>query len=76
VTTRPLIEVQPNTNRRFVLVGSGRLLDTTDIASTMPQSYYANARVEQQLGQHDPPVSVTFPIRRSNLLANSDPVAA
>jgi len=76
VTTRPLIEVQPNTNRRFVLVGSGRLLDTTDIASTMPQSYYAirdgsNSKFSDSTTL---PSGVTFPIGRSNLLANSDPV--
>ena len=40
-TTRPTIVVQPGTNRRFVTIGSGRLLHTSDINSTQPQGFYA-----------------------------------
>ena len=41
VTTAPLVETDPATNRRFVLVGTGRLLDRSDIASTQMQNFYA-----------------------------------
>lgn len=40
VTSRPLIEYDPATLKRFVLVGTGRLLDKTD-TSALQQSFYA-----------------------------------
>jgi len=40
VTTQPLIEIQPLTKKRFVLIGTGRLLDPSDIQSAQQQSYY------------------------------------
>jgi type IV pilus assembly protein PilY1 len=76
ITTRPLIEVQPGTNRRFVLVGAGRLLDTTDIGSTQAQSYWAfrdgsGARFTDSASL---PSGVSFPLKRSDMLANTDPL--
>ena len=41
VTSRPLVVVQPHTNRRFVTVGTGRLLHSSDIASAQAQRYFA-----------------------------------
>lgn len=41
VTSRPLVVIQPNTNRRWVTVGTGRLLASSDIASTQPQAFFA-----------------------------------
>lgn len=41
VTTRPLAIVHPKTNRRYVTVGSGRLLDSSDIGNTQPQAFFA-----------------------------------
>ncbi len=41
VTTQPLVEVHPVTRQRFVLVGTGRLLDRSDILSGQNQSFYA-----------------------------------
>jgi type IV pilus assembly protein PilY1 len=43
VTSRPSIQVHPGTKKRFVLLGTGRLLDDTDITSTQMQTYYAIA---------------------------------
>ena len=40
VTTRPLIVIQPGTNKRFVTVGTGRLLGDTDLGSSQVQAYY------------------------------------
>ena len=72
VTSRPVIEVHPTLKKRFVMVGTGRLLDTTDIASTQVQSFYAimdgtNARFNTAA---DLPTSVNFPITKANLANN------
>ncbi len=41
VTSRPLVVIQPRTNRRYVTVGSGRLLANSDVGNTQPQGFYA-----------------------------------
>ncbi|REN09561.1 hypothetical protein DSI41_21060, partial [Mycobacterium tuberculosis] len=41
VTTAPLIEIHPVTRKRFVLLGTGRLLDSSDVNSTATQTFYA-----------------------------------
>lgn len=41
VTSRPVVAIQPGTNRRFVTVGTGKLLDSSDITSTQSQRFYA-----------------------------------
>ncbi|RST51859.1 pilus assembly protein [Variovorax sp. MHTC-1] len=41
VTTAPLIEINPVTRKRFVLLGTGKLLDPSDVNSKAPQSFYA-----------------------------------
>ena len=76
ITTRPLVEVQPGTNRRFVLVGAGRLLDTTDIGATQVQSYWA---FRDGSGAHfndatSLPSGVSFPLGRANVLADTNPL--
>lgn len=40
VTSRPLVEVCPKTADRFVMAGTGRLLDTSDTGSVQKQTYY------------------------------------
>jgi type IV pilus assembly protein PilY1 len=74
ITARPLVEVHPNLNKRFVLVGTGRLLDSSDIASTQPQTFYA---ITDGSGAHfnaasDLPTGITFPITRAVLAANTN----
>lgn len=41
ITTPPLIEIQPNSKKRFVMFGTGKLLDSTDITSNKEQTFYA-----------------------------------
>lgn len=41
ITTQPLVEIDPKTKKRYVLFGTGQLLDTVDINSTAGQSFYA-----------------------------------
>ena len=74
ITARPLIEIHPNLNKRFVLVGTGRLLDSSDISSTQPQTFYA---ITDGSGSHfnaaaDLPSGITFPITRAVLAANTN----
>lgn len=41
VTTRPLTESDSNSDKRYIMIGTGRLLGSSDISSTQPQSFYA-----------------------------------
>jgi type IV pilus assembly protein PilY1 len=41
ITTAPLIEISPTTRRRYVLVGTGQLLSTSDIINANMQTFYA-----------------------------------
>jgi type IV pilus assembly protein PilY1 len=41
ITTAPLIEVQPKSKKRYVLFGTGKLLDSSDINSAREQTFYA-----------------------------------
>ena len=72
VTSRPLIEVHPTQKKRFVLVGTGRLLDNLDIGDAQVQSFYSiadgtNARFNQAVNL---PTGISFPITRSVLVTN------
>ena len=40
ITTQPLVQVHPKQRKRVVLVGTGRLLDSTDIVGGQVQSFY------------------------------------
>ena len=40
ITTAPLIEIHPTTRKRYVMVGTGRLLSSQDMSSSAPQSFY------------------------------------
>jgi type IV pilus assembly protein PilY1 len=77
ITARPLIEVHPNLRKRFVLVGTGRLLNSTDISSAQPQTFYA---ISDGSGSHfnqdpaDLPSGIHFPITRAVLAANTNPL--
>ena len=75
VTSRPLIEVHPSLKKRFVLVGTGRLLDNTDINSTQVQSFYAIADGTNAKFNVAPTPPITFPIPRSALSLNTTPLA-
>jgi len=75
VTTRPLIEIEPNSSARYVLVGTGRLLADSDVASSKVQSFYA---IVDGLGASGAfyksstlPTGVTFPIGRDKLNADT-----
>ncbi|GBU14797.1 hypothetical protein AwPolaro_01750 [Polaromonas sp.] len=41
VTTHPLVEIQPLSKKRFIMLGTGQLLGSPDITSEAPQTFYA-----------------------------------
>lgn len=70
ITTAPRIELDYNSagsgTRRWVFVGTGKYLDTSDLTDTQVQSMYA-----LRDGTGDAPATVTTPIARTNLVKNS-----
>ncbi len=74
VTSRPLVVVQPGTNKRFVTVGTGRLLHPNDSGSTQAQRFFA---IIDGSGVHfnsssDLPSGMSFPLTRNNLKELTD----
>lgn len=83
ITSKPLPVVQPGTNRRYVTVGTGRLLDATDLNNSQAQRFFAiidgtNATFSKDgtiSGEtRDLPLTggVNFPLTISNLLELTD----
>lgn len=79
ITTPPMIEVDPSTGKRYVLVGTGQLLSDDDVSSSQIQSFYAIVDGTSDYGKFYTastlPSSVSFPITRSVLVANTDLIA-
>lgn len=80
VTTRPLIEIEPNSQKRYVLIGTGRLLADSDIASSQTQSFYAIIDGQSTFGAFyggttTLPGTQAFPLHRVDLEANTDLLA-
>ena len=67
--------MHPGTKKRFVMVGTGRLLDPSDVASVQGQSFYAIAdgiNASFNATPFPPSVLPAYPILRSQLALNSD----
>ena len=63
ITAAPLVEIDPATKSRYVLIGTGRLLDSSDIVTgTAQESYYAIID-----GNISAVSAAATPITRSNL---------
>lgn len=78
ITTRPLIEIDPSSGKRYVMVGTGKLLATSDITTNAQQTFYAiidgtasnfNTASTLPSGEH-------FPLGRADLAAVADSVAS
>jgi len=74
VTTRPLVEIDPTSNKRYVMLGTGRLLADSDIADGHRQSFYA---VSDGLGSFGGFLASSsdvarFPFTRADLEADTD----
>ena len=72
VTSRPLVVVHPPTNRRYVTVGTGRLLDNPDISSTTAQRFYAVIDGTANTFAATGPGGAAFPITHSQLVKHTD----
>jgi len=74
VTTRPLTEVQPSTQKRYIVVGTGRLLANSDVLNSQTQTLYviADGTSDVFYASGDLPTGVNFPIQRSDMEANTD----
>lgn len=66
ITSRPLVQVHPATRKRYVMVGTGQLLDASDINSSAIQSFYA---VIDGTATGFRPADSTMPVTRSGLTA-------
>ncbi|MCW5635919.1 MAG: pilus assembly protein [Rubrivivax sp.] len=69
VTTRPLVVVQPDNQRRWVTVGTGKLLDTTDLTTTQQQTMYAIVDGTARNFSATAPTGFTYPLARNRLRA-------
>jgi type IV pilus assembly protein PilY1 len=69
VTTSPVIQVDTNTGKRYVFVGTGKLLDSADMNSTQTQTFYAinDGTLSSFYTASTLPTGVTFPIQRTDL---------
>lgn len=74
VTTQPLIEIQPSTKQRYVMLGTGRLLASSDVDSALGQDFYA--LIDGSASAFNTaaalPSGVSFPLVRANLTALTD----
>jgi len=76
VMTHLQIEIEPNSQKRYVLAGTGQLLGDTDISSSSVQSFYAIVDGTSTSGKFYTsatlPSGATYPITRSQLEPNTD----
>ncbi len=81
ITTAPVVDFSPNDNKRYVFVGTGRYLDSSDSLNTQQQTFYAlrdgssSARFEDTAtptSGFSLPSGASFPLDRSQLVSNSD----
>ncbi len=74
ITSKPLPIVQPGTNRRYITVGTGRLLDSSDLNSTQAQRCLAildctNAFFSTEA---DLPTGLAYPLTVANMRQLTD----
>jgi type IV pilus assembly protein PilY1 len=78
VTVRPRIAVDPGSTKRYVVIGTGRLLDDTDVADGQRQTVYAIADGTSTAGgfftSATLPSGVSHPLTRAALNNNSNPL--
>jgi type IV pilus assembly protein PilY1 len=77
ITTSPLIEIDKGTLKRYVFVGTGRILADSDVNSTQTQSFYAilDGNQSQPFNSGTLPAGGSFPINRSQMVDNTSTIA-
>ncbi len=74
ITTRPLIEIDPSSQKRYVMLGTGKLLARSDITTNNQQSFYAiiDGTATSFNTSSTLPAGETFPLTRSDLVQVAD----
>lgn len=74
ISTPVRVMIEPNSGKRYLLVGTGRLLADSDITSTQTQSFYAiiDGTSSAMYTAATLPTGVSFPVTRSKLNQNTD----
>ncbi len=76
VSVRPLVEMDPSSKKRYVLIGTGKLLADSDMRNSSVQSFYAIVDGTGAYGKfYTPstlPSGVSFPIGRRGLEHNKN----
>ena len=78
VTTSPIVEVDTNTSKRYAFIGTGRLLDASDMTRAQTQTFYAinDGTLSSFYTASTLPSGVTFPIQRTDLNDNTSTVTS
>ncbi|KQW02593.1 hypothetical protein ASC87_12830 [Rhizobacter sp. Root1221] len=71
ITSRPRVEIQSSNLKRYIMFGTGRLLDDADIGSTQNQSFYA---ITDGVASRFNANASDLPVRRGRMTLNSDPL--
>ncbi len=74
ITTRPLIEIDPSSQKRYVMVGTGKLLARSDITTNNQQTFYAiiDGTASSFNTASTLPAGETFPLTRADLVPVAD----
>nr|WP_315465625.1 PilC/PilY family type IV pilus protein [uncultured Rhodoferax sp.] len=72
VTSRPLIEIHPSTSKRYILIGTGRLLADSDTSSKAVQSVYSIYDGTSGYGAFQAASTYDTPLTRGTLEANTN----
>ncbi|MFA6178088.1 MAG: PilC/PilY family type IV pilus protein [Candidatus Methylopumilus sp.] len=71
VTTPPVVEFDQSTSKRFVFVGTGRLLADSDVTNTQEQTFYAINDGTQSAFFTSSTAPTAFPFTRANMVDNN-----
>lgn len=71
ITSRPLVVIQPGSNRRYVTLGSGKLLANSDLGDSQPQAFFAiiDGSGQRFNAAADLPSGISFPLRNTGASA-------
>ncbi len=74
VTTPVRVMIEPSSGKRYLLVGTGRLLGDSDISSTQRQAFYAlvDGTAGAMYTSSTLPSGASFPVTRAQMVANTD----
>lgn len=77
ITVSPLIEIDKSTLKRYVFVGTGRILADSDVNSTQGQTFYAilDGTQAQPFTTSTLPSGGSYPVTRSQMVDNTSTIA-